>query len=164
MRIVMAAGGSRGDVQPMIALALRLRERGHDIELCAPPNFTEWIAGHGLSVHALGGDIQAFLGEVGLDMNRALAALRNDIRGEFARIAQVVGRSDLIVGASVTCAGSSHAEKLGIPYCYVMFSPSLLPSAFHPAPTCPYLHLPRWVNRFTGGQPGGSGTDSSGAS
>ena len=41
-RIVLATSGSRGDVQPMVALALRLREAGHAVKLCAPPNFKGW--------------------------------------------------------------------------------------------------------------------------
>jgi hypothetical protein len=64
VRILLAAVGSRGDVQPMLALALRLRERGHTIQFCAPPNFEAWIAGHSLPFRGLGRDFQAFLNQI----------------------------------------------------------------------------------------------------
>jgi UDP-N-acetylglucosamine:LPS N-acetylglucosamine transferase len=34
MRALLAAVGTRGDVQPALALALELRERGHAVRLC----------------------------------------------------------------------------------------------------------------------------------
>ena len=43
MRVLLSTVGSRGDVQPMVALALHLRETGHDACLCAPPGFEELI-------------------------------------------------------------------------------------------------------------------------
>ena len=39
MRVLLSTVGSRGDVQPMVALASHLREVGHDARLCAPPGF-----------------------------------------------------------------------------------------------------------------------------
>jgi UDP:flavonoid glycosyltransferase YjiC (YdhE family) len=149
MKVLLVAVGSRGDVQPMLALALRLRERGHEIQFCAPPNFEPWLAGHGLTVRGIGRDFQAFLNQIGTRVHRALAVVRHDIELQFAQLEELAGRADVILGASLTCAGSSLGRKLGIPYAYVAYTPSLLPSAEHPAPTCPYFHLPRFVNRFT---------------
>jgi aldehyde:ferredoxin oxidoreductase len=42
MKIVLATFGSRGDVQPMLALSLALRSAGHDVLLAAPPEKAEW--------------------------------------------------------------------------------------------------------------------------
>lgn len=36
MNIALVGFGSRGDVQPFLALALTLRERGHTVRLIAP--------------------------------------------------------------------------------------------------------------------------------
>src|SRR5438270_10413292 len=47
MRILLAPHGTRGDIQPMIALGLALRARGHDAAFLAPQNFVGWIRGHG---------------------------------------------------------------------------------------------------------------------
>jgi len=45
MRALLSTIGSRGDVQPMVALALQLRTLGHEGRICAPPDFRSWIEG-----------------------------------------------------------------------------------------------------------------------
>ncbi len=51
MQIVMMASGTRGDVQPMIALGKSLKAKGHRVRLIAGSNFVEWIESHGLDVY-----------------------------------------------------------------------------------------------------------------
>lgn len=41
MRVLLSTIGSRGDVQPILALALELLALGHQARLCAAPNFIE---------------------------------------------------------------------------------------------------------------------------
>ncbi|HEY4290315.1 MAG TPA: glycosyltransferase [Puia sp.] len=48
MRYGIITSGSRGDVQPFIALALALKERGHEVTLVAPENFREFTEGFGV--------------------------------------------------------------------------------------------------------------------
>ena len=38
MRVLLSTWGSRGDVEPLAALALRLRELGAGVRVCAPPD------------------------------------------------------------------------------------------------------------------------------
>ncbi len=45
MRVLLSAVGTRGDVQPLVALGLRVRELGHEIRLCVPPNLVEYYTG-----------------------------------------------------------------------------------------------------------------------
>jgi vancomycin aglycone glucosyltransferase len=149
MRITIVAGGTRGDVQPMLALALELARRGHDLLLAAAPNFGAWVSEHNVPFHPTGRNPQEFLAEHGLDMGKAFRALKEDLRGEFASLAEPCAGADLVLGASATCAGRSHAERRGVPYLYAVFSPSLLSSRQHPAPTCRFLGLPRWMNALT---------------
>ena len=47
-RITLIAFGTRGDVQPAIALGKGLRECGHQVTVLAGANFKEWIESHGL--------------------------------------------------------------------------------------------------------------------
>ncbi|RLC01359.1 MAG: glycosyltransferase, partial [Deltaproteobacteria bacterium] len=42
MRIFLATCGSRGDVQPMLALSLALQASGHDVMLAGPPEKESW--------------------------------------------------------------------------------------------------------------------------
>lgn len=34
MRVLLSTIGSRGDVQPLLALALELKDFGHDVRMC----------------------------------------------------------------------------------------------------------------------------------
>src|SRR5579862_8827202 len=58
MNIGIFTYGTRGDVQPYIALALGLSERGHNITLAAPENFKELVEGFGLTFHPLYGNVE----------------------------------------------------------------------------------------------------------
>ncbi len=61
MNIALLSFGTRGDVQPYVALGKALKARGHDVLLGAPDNFRDWVEGHGLPFHGLGFDMEAFL-------------------------------------------------------------------------------------------------------
>lgn len=50
MLIVILAAGTRGDVQPAIALGVGLRARGHRVRLFVGAEFGTWVASHGLEV------------------------------------------------------------------------------------------------------------------
>jgi UDP:flavonoid glycosyltransferase YjiC (YdhE family) len=39
MRVLLSTYGSRGDVEPMVGLAVQLRAFGAKVRVCAPPNF-----------------------------------------------------------------------------------------------------------------------------
>ena len=41
MRILLSTIGSRGDVQPLVALGLQLKALGQEVHLCAPPDFSD---------------------------------------------------------------------------------------------------------------------------
>src|SRR5262245_21763416 len=61
MRVLLAPHGTRGDVQPMVALALGLRERGHDVTFLAPDNFVAWLRGYEFRCEPDGVDVEAAL-------------------------------------------------------------------------------------------------------
>jgi UDP:flavonoid glycosyltransferase YjiC (YdhE family) len=50
MDIVFLTMGSRGDLQPCLALAKTLKARGHRVRIYAGSNFTPWIESHGIEV------------------------------------------------------------------------------------------------------------------
>jgi sterol 3beta-glucosyltransferase len=51
--------GTRGDVQPYIALALGLMDRGHQVTIAAPEDFKELVEGFGVAFHPLYGEAEA---------------------------------------------------------------------------------------------------------
>jgi UDP:flavonoid glycosyltransferase YjiC (YdhE family) len=44
MKIVLATCGTRGDVQPILALALALKYAGHEVLVAAPPENAAWVS------------------------------------------------------------------------------------------------------------------------
>ncbi len=61
MKIVMSAIGSRGDVQPFLALAVGLQQAGHRVTLVAPYNYTAWIEAHGVGTYPVQFNPQEFM-------------------------------------------------------------------------------------------------------
>ncbi len=61
MRIGLIAYGTRGDVQPLLALGRGLQLAGHDVSVLAGSNFEAWIRGYGLAFADMGVDIQALM-------------------------------------------------------------------------------------------------------
>ncbi|MGW6448761.1 glycosyltransferase [Lentzea sp. NPDC055074] len=54
MRFLLSTIGSRGEVQPVTALALRLKELGDDVEVVSPPDFEQLVTGHGITFTPFG--------------------------------------------------------------------------------------------------------------
>jgi sterol 3beta-glucosyltransferase len=55
----MITTGSRGDVQPFLALALALKNKGHDVTIVASENFKEFVEGFGIAYIPLTGDSES---------------------------------------------------------------------------------------------------------
>lgn len=56
MHITILAYGSRGDVQPYVALGRGLQRAGHTVRLAAPELFESFVTGYGLEFFPLAGD------------------------------------------------------------------------------------------------------------
>ena len=49
MRVLLSTYGTRGDVQPFVALARALKRRGHEVAVCTPTGFREMVERHGVA-------------------------------------------------------------------------------------------------------------------
>ena len=56
MRITITTVGSRGDVQPYVALGLGLKEAGHEVRLATYAPFEDFVRGRGLGYYPITGD------------------------------------------------------------------------------------------------------------
>ncbi|XP_060185326.1 sterol 3-beta-glucosyltransferase UGT80A2-like isoform X2 [Lycium barbarum] len=56
LQIVMLIVGTRGDVQPFVAIGKKFQENGHRVRLATHANFKEFVLGAGLEFYPLGGD------------------------------------------------------------------------------------------------------------
>jgi vancomycin aglycone glucosyltransferase len=44
MRVLLSTCGARGDVEPMVGLAVQLGALGAEVRVCAPPDYAEQLA------------------------------------------------------------------------------------------------------------------------
>lgn len=139
MRILLSTIGSRGDVQPLAALALALRERGQDVRLCVPPDFREWIEGMGMPVTPIGPELRS-TGKADPSAPRPTPEqirrmMEGTVATQFETITSAAEGCDLIVGATaLQIAAPSVAEWMGIPYVFAAYCPAVLPSRRHAPP------------------------------
>src|SRR3954467_6202329 len=59
MHVLLSTIGSRGDVQPLVALALQLKALGQEVRLCVPPDFRDWIESLGMPVIPIGPELRS---------------------------------------------------------------------------------------------------------
>ena len=60
MRLLFSTIGSRGDVQPLVALASHLKALGHEVRVCVPPDFRDWIESLDIPVTPIGPEVRRF--------------------------------------------------------------------------------------------------------
>lgn len=61
MKFVLASYGTRGDIEPCVAVGRELLRRGHDVRMAVPPDLIEFAEAAGLSAIAYGPDLQEVL-------------------------------------------------------------------------------------------------------
>ena len=146
MRVLLTTYGSRGDVEPLAGLALRLRELGADVRVCAPPDkeFAELLAGVGVPLVPIGEPVRPIMHGAtpppAADLSRRRVEL---VAAQFDTVAAAAERCDALVAAGLMqVAARSVAEKLGIRYVYASYQPVALPSPHHPPSQRPGWPLP----------------------
>jgi len=138
MRVLLSTIGSRGDVQPLVALALELRDLSCDVRLCVPPDFRAWIEGLGFSVTPIGPELRSTgnaNARTTITPERRRQMIEGTVAAQFETIKAAARDRDAIVGATaLQIAAPSIAETLGIPYVFAAYSPAVLPSSRHAPP------------------------------
>ncbi|EGS19465.1 uncharacterized protein CTHT_0049260 [Thermochaetoides thermophila DSM 1495] len=123
MTITCLTIGSRGDVQPYIALCKKLLEEGHRPRIATHLEFKDWIESHGIEFAYVGGDpgelmrlcIQngTFTWQFLKEANAKFRGFLDDL---LATSWEACQGSDLIIESPSAMAGIHIAEALEIPY------------------------------------------------
>jgi sterol 3beta-glucosyltransferase len=161
MQITILAVGSRGDVQPAVALAVGLRRAGHRVRIGSYAQFAPLAAAHGLDFTPIAGDIQALLQS---EQGRAVVEGRSPVR--LLRMIREHTRATTAQTWADITAASAEAETLvslgmfyyaadtvaavrRLPHVTAQLQP-LLPTGAFPAPLLPRppVHAPA-LNRAT---------------
>lgn len=155
MNITILTYGSRGDVQPFLALALGLGRKGHRVRLAAPQRFTDFVASYHLPFTPLAGDPEeisrAFndAGHNALKVARAIRAYVNSIalevtRGAFAACED----AELIIHSFLFTTGAhSLARQRGIPDISIQTFPIFAHTRAYPPVALSFLPA-GWLSYF----------------
>ncbi len=164
MKITVFAAGSRGDIQPCVALSRGLQQAGYRVRLAAPEDFADFIRKHDVDFYPLRGDVQQIMaGDTGREFMetgganpiKSIGAVRKMIAPVIEQMAQdayeACRDADALISLGVFSAfGQSIAEAVGIPIMHIEPTPLLSTKAF-PAPSWPIQrNLGGWHNHLSG--------------
>ena len=154
MKIILNPLGSHGDVRPMLALGLALRDRGHSVKVSAPPNFESLLARYGIPFEPSGIDYQKMLedkssglmGNLARGLISVIPLIREGVTRQFKNMLDVARGADLILYSGLNYAGRSVAEHYEIPFHFVCHSPLIIRSNEYAPFFIPMQKAPRWLN------------------
>ena len=161
MHITILTIGSRGDVEPYIALGLGLQQAGHIVRLATHATFKPMIQEQGLEFAPIKGDSQELMQtEAGQALQKSsknlFAFARNYskfvkiyIKQALADCWQACQGTDAIIAAGSCVWGFDIAEQQGIP-CYLGSYLAATPTKAFPIPfTPPWIRLGGIYNQLT---------------
>src|SRR5258708_34241725 len=146
MRVLLSTYGGRGDVEPLVGLAVRLRALGAEVLVCAPPDCAERLAEVGVPLVPAGEPVRPLVHGAtppsAADVPRLIAEL---IAAWFGKVAAAAAGCDALVASGLIPAAAgarSVAEKLGSHSVHASYCPIVLPSPHHPPHPLPGRPLP----------------------
>lgn len=140
MNITILTYGSRGDVQPYLALAIGLQKKGYHVTLAGPHRFANFVAGYNVPFAPLAGDpeeISKRFNDAGHDPLKMVSGIRdyvNSIAVDIARGAFAACKNaDLIIHSFLFTTGAhSFARKHNIPDISIQTFPIFAPTREYP--------------------------------
>ena len=138
MRVLLSTIGSRGEAQPVLALAAQLNAMGHEAHVCAPPDFQALAQEIGVRYTSVGSELKGTAKHTAAtpptpEQRRQM--IEGTIVDQFAAVLAAGDGSDVIVGGgALAIAAHSVAEHLRARYVYAAFAPITLPSGHHAPP------------------------------
>jgi UDP:flavonoid glycosyltransferase YjiC (YdhE family) len=147
MRILISTIGSRGDVQPFLALAVGLQQASHHVILAAPYNFAEWINSYGVEAYPIQFNPQEFLQQPEIkaatksrNVLRQLRLMREVLGPKMVEALEEFGRAaadtDFIIQTGTGPGGVEVATARSIPMAFGFLQP------FAPTRAFPSFFLP----------------------
>ena len=158
-RIVLATGGSLGDLHPFIALGRALQARGFRAGIATAVDYRDKVEAAGLTFHEVGPSLEQLQRDTGLDIAGLTGAIAGSDRFLFGKILlpyagdaarQLIAVSEgaaAVVGSTLAIGAMMAAEVHGIPGVAVSLQPTMVFSRHDP----PFLPRAPWLKPATGG-------------
>lgn len=159
MNILIFTFGTRGDVQPYVALGVALKAHGHSVTVSTGQGFDEMITGHGLSAVGTSLDFREIVNSPeGQDALRtvsgkfkAMRAFKDLVRQNFEEMWEIANevRPQVIIYHPKGYAAPHIAEALSLIAIPTTLQPMFVPTGDFPNPVLPFRNLGRFGNRLT---------------
>ncbi|RZJ02607.1 MAG: glycosyltransferase [Brevundimonas sp.] len=137
MRILMSTYGSRGDVEPLAALAAALQAQGDEAVVCAPPDqeFVDLLARAGVPLAPAFTPVREWIEQARKRPSDGIPEFaKRMIAEQYGAILAAAEGCDAILATGLlpsAAAAQCVAETMGIPYRFALFCPLFLPSHHH---------------------------------
>jgi rhamnosyltransferase subunit B len=156
-KILIHTLGSSGDFNPFMALAMELRQRGHEIQFALSPKFAEKARTLGFPA-AVAGEDPEWDSEM---MRRMLAMHRTEpIRILFQEalipaiipatesLEPLVREADLFLSHTIQLAAPAVAQRTGTPWISASAATLIYETAAYPPPSVAWKGCPSWLSRL----------------
>lgn len=166
MKVFIITLGTRGDVQPYVALGTGLQAAGHSVTLCTSSSFEPFVTAHGLNYGYMNNELidlvkspegrsvvenatnawQAI--KTTIKMAKRVEPMQRRADNDGWRAAQAANPDLIIYHPKALCA-PHYAEKLGVPAVLALYLPIYVPTSERPCIGLPQWNLGGWYNRLT---------------
>ncbi|MFI6102035.1 glycosyltransferase [Lentzea sp. NPDC051213] len=134
MRVLVSTIGSRGEAQPVTALAVQLKELGAEVKVVAPPDFEDLVTGNGIGFTPVGPLLRT-VAAVRRTREELGKLVEETVREQFRVVGAAADGADVLVaGGALQHATRSVSESIGAYYVYASFCANTLPSPHHAPP------------------------------
>jgi UDP:flavonoid glycosyltransferase YjiC (YdhE family) len=149
-RIVLATIGSLGDLHPMIAIGIGLRDRGHDIMFATIKDYQTKIESLGFKFHSIRPD------HISMDDSKMIALMMDiqkgtervikdyllaNLRETYTDLMNAARNADFIVANEIVYAAALVAEMLKLRWAFCALAPGSFFSAYDPFVMPPFPAL-----------------------
>jgi sterol 3beta-glucosyltransferase len=161
MKVAIHTLGTRGDIQPYLALAIGLRTAGHDVLIAAPSQFEAFVGQHGIGFAHLPGEFltlmdtpefkQALAGSTGFGaglhmLKRFRPIARRQLTAEWKAAERF--EPELMIYHPKAIGTPHLGEKLGCPTVLASPLPGFTPTSAFASPMVPFKSV-GLLNRLT---------------
>jgi UDP:flavonoid glycosyltransferase YjiC (YdhE family) len=147
MKIVLSSRGSRGDLYPVIEVAMALKEAGHEVAIGMPETFGEYARSKGLDPYLYKEDSDKMMKDLGRGINSSGKGLRfiaSSIDQQCDFMMEASKDADAILASVSELAAPTVAEYYKIPFYRIAYAP-VLPGK-QPPPLIPFQNMPVSMN------------------
>ncbi len=160
MNIGIFTYGTRGDLQPYVALALGLMDKGHKVTISATEDFKNFVEGFGVKFEPLWGNAETMMnskeGQSILQTENSIKLMKyyfkvlHDNREPLRKsYYQAISKVDFIIANSMTLPiVSTIAEKQSKKVALTYFMPPVVPTTEFPLGDFDFFNFP-WYNKLT---------------